>query len=512
MTPPPVFPSASDLIAWWARVAPERVAIVDRTRGGRHTYADLNASAERWARVLLSLGVRRGDRVATLTGNRVEIVGLFFGATRIGAVLVPLNWRLSVAELARVIDDAAPALIVGEDRHRSLGEAATKAAESAVQWLELDREAAPLLAASDAVGGVAWVSSEPEAPAMLLYTSGSTGKPKGAILPHRQIYYNAVATTVGWQIGSNDVAIVANPLFHTGGWHVFSTPLWHRGGTIVLFDQFDATAFLDAIAEEQVTLAFGVPTQIVMMTQTASWGRELPSLRFLISGGAPCPEALGERVRAAGLRFRQGYGLTECGPNCFAITDEEAVRRPGAVGWASPFLEMRLVTEGAGNGEQGTETANPGELLLRGPQMFGGYYNDPGRTAEAIDADGWLHTGDLATRDADGAYRICGRKKDMFISGGENVFPGEVEAALSECPGIGEAVVVGVPDDKWGEVGRAFVLRRSGEELTAEQVIAHARQRLAAYKVPKSVVVLDELPRLGSGKADRAALKIFTSS
>ncbi len=512
MTPPPVFPSTSDLIAWWARVAPERVAIVDRTRGGRHTYADLNASAERWARVLLSLGVRRGDRVATLTGNRVEIVGLFFGATRIGAVLVPLNWRLSVAELARVIDDAAPALIVGEDRHRSLGEAATKAAESAVQWLELDREAAPLLAASDAVGGVAWVSSEPEAPAMLLYTSGSTGKPKGAILPHRQIYYNAVATTVGWQIGSNDVAIVANPLFHTGGWHVFSTPLWHRGGTIVLFDQFDATAFLDAIAEERVTLAFGVPTQIVMMTQSASWGRELPSLRFLISGGAPCPEALGERVRAAGLRFRQGYGLTECGPNCFAITDEEAVRRPGAVGWPSPFLEMRLVTEGAGNGEQGTETANPGELLLRGPQMFGGYFNDPIRTAEAIDADGWLHTGDLATRDADGAYRICGRKKDMFISGGENVFPGEVEAALSECPGIGEAVVVGVPDEKWGEVGRAFVLRRSGEELTAEQVIAHARQRLAAYKVPKSVVVLDELPRLGSGKADRAALKIFTSS
>jgi len=417
-----------------------------------------------------------------------------------------------VAELARVIDDAAPALIVGEDRHRSLGEAATKAAESAVQWLELDREAAPLLAASDAVGGVAWVSSEPEAPAMLLYTSGSTGKPKGAILPHRQIYYNAVATTVGWQIGSNDVAIVANPLFHTGGWHVFSTPLWHRGGTIVLFDQFDATAFLDAIAEEQVTLAFGVPTQIVMMTQTASWGRELPSLRFLISGGAPCPEALGERVRAAGLRFRQGYGLTECGPNCFAITDEEAVRRPGAVGWASPFLEMRLVTEGAGNGEQGTEIANPGELLLRGPQMFGGYFNDPIRTAEVIDADGWLHTGDLATRDADGAYRICGRKKDMFISGGENVFPGEVEAALSECPGIGEAVVVGVPDEKWGEVGRAFVLRRSGEDLTAEQVIAHARQRLAAYKVPKSVVVLDELPRLGSGKADRAALKIFTIS
>jgi len=402
-----------------------------------------------------------------------------------------------------VIDDATPVLVVGEDRFRSLGEAAVRAAEQSVRWLELDREAASLMMASEAYGGFDRVAAEADAPAMLLYTSGSTGKPKGAILPHRQIHYNAVATTVGWQIGSNDIAVVANPLFHTGGWHVFSTPLWHRGGTVVLFDQFDATSFLDAIAEERVTLAFGVPTQIAMMTQSASWGRELPSLRFLISGGAPCPESLGSRVREAGIPFRQGYGLTECGPNCFAITDDEALRRPGAVGWPSPFLEMRL-SSGIGRRESGF--GEPGELLLRGPQMFGGYFNDPVRTAEAVDSDGWLHTGDLAIRDADGAYRICGRKKDMFISGGENVFPGEVEAALSECPGVGEAVVVGVPDEKWGEVGRAFVVCRSEAPVTAEQIIADVRRRLAGYKVPKSVVVVDELPRLGSGKVDRAAL------
>jgi fatty-acyl-CoA synthase len=494
----PVFPSTSDLIAWWARVAPARVAIVDRTRGGRHTYADVNSCAERWVRALASLGVKRGDRIATLTGNRAEAIALFFGAMRVGAVLVPLNWRLSVAELARVIGDAAPVMIVGEDRFRSLGEAAVAASEVSVRWLELDREAASLLAATDTYGGVAHVEAEADAAAMLLYTSGSTGKPKGAILPHRQIYYNAVATTVGWQLGSNDIAVVANPLFHTGGWHVFSTPLWHRGGTVVLFDQFDAASFLDAIAEERVTVAFGVPTQIAMMTQSASWGREMPSLRFLISGGAPCAETLGSRVREAGIRFRQGYGLTECGPNCFAITDDEALRRPGAVGWPSPFLQMKLDSTGTGE---------PGELLLRGPQMFGGYFNDPVRTAEAVDSEGWLHTGDLAIRDADGAYRICGRKKDMFISGGENVFPGEVEAALSECPGVGEVVVVGVPDEKWGEVGRAFVVCRSDVPVTAEQIIADVRRRLAGYKVPKSVVVVDELPRLGSGKVDRAALE-----
>jgi fatty-acyl-CoA synthase len=500
---PPGFPVSSDLIAWWARVTPGKLAIIDRTRDARHTYAELDAGADRWARTLTALGVQPGDRVATLTGNRVETIELFFGALRVGAVLVPFNWRLAAPELAPVLADAAPVLVVAEGRFRALGEAAVALTSARTRWIDLDTDV-PALMRSAMSGGRPRHTVSPDDPAMLLYTSGSTGKPKGAILPHRQIFYNAVATTVGWGIGPADVAIVANPFFHTGGWHVFSTPLWHRGGTVVLFDQFVATPFLDAIVEEGITLAFSVPTQIAMLTQSPAWGRHLPSLRFLISGGAPCPQSLGDRVRAAGIRFREGYGLTECGPNCFAITDEEALRRPGAVGWPAPFLEMRVV-EGGGQRDAGDGEA--GELLLRGPQMFAGYFNDPVRTAEAVDADGWLHTGDLASRDADGAYRICGRKKDMFISGGENVFPGEVEAALSECPGVAEAVVVGVPDEKWGEVGRAFVVPRDGEALAVEHVVAFARRRLAGYKVPKSVVVVAELPRLGSGKADRATLK-----
>lgn len=510
--PFPTFPASSDLIGWWARLSPERVAVVDRSRGGRHTFAELDAAAERWARTLAMLGVRAGDRVATLSGNRVDVIALYFGSARLGAMLVPLNWRLAAVELARVIADAAPRVLVGEGRHRALGEAAVARAAgqradtrddvtpNEPRWVDVDADADALHAKSASLHAPR-ARCDANTPAMLLYTSGSTGKPKGAILPHRQIYYNAVATTVGWQIGSTDVAIVANPFFHTGGWHVFSTPLWHRGGTIVLFDQFEPTAFLDAIAEERVTLAFSVPTQIGMLTESPSWGRPVPSLRFLISGGAPCPAALGERVRAAGVRFREGYGLTECGPNCFAMTDEEALRRPGSVGWPSPFLEMRLDASGAE-----PQSGEPGELLLRGPQMFGGYFNDPARTAEAVDSDGWLHTGDLAIRDADGAYRICGRKKDMFISGGENVYPGEVEAALTECPGVGEAVVVGVPDARWGEVGRAFVVRRAGSDVSVDAIVMHVRRRLAGYKVPKSVVLVDELPRLGSGKPDRRAL------
>ncbi|MDQ3242186.1 MAG: AMP-binding protein, partial [Gemmatimonadota bacterium] len=342
-------------------------------------------------------------------------------------------------------------------------------------------------------------------PALILYTSGSTGAPKGVIIPHRQILFNAMATAAAWGLGPSDIAPVATPFFHTGGFNVFATPLWHRGGTVVLIDQFDPAAFMEALAEERCTVALTVPTQLVMMRGSARWGMELPELRYFISGGAPCSPSLSAEVRAAGYTLREGYGLTECGPNCFAISDEEAIANSGSVGRPVPFLEMRLV------GEDGRDVAagDPGELLLRGPQMFGGYLHDAERTDEAIADGGWLRTGDLAIRDAAGLYSICGRRKEMYISGGENVFPAEVESVLTAHPCVGEAVVVGVPDPLWGEVGRAYVMLRaapgiappSGEELTG-----FTRQRLAGYKVPKSMVFVGELPRLGSGKPDRRAL------
>ena len=339
-------------------------------------------------------------------------------------------------------------------------------------------------------------------PLLILYTSGSTGKPKGAVLPHRQIHWNAVATTTAWELTAEDVAPVSTPLFHTGGWNVFATPLWLRGGTVVLMDAFEADGFLAAMEEEGCTIALTVPTQLLMLAESPRWGRPLPRLRRFVSGGAPCPASLAARVRAAGYTFREGYGLTECGPNCFAISDDDAAQRPGCVGWPVPFLEMRLRAEDGGEAAAG----QPGELLLRGPQVFTGYLRNPEQTAATFTDDGWLRTGDLAMRDEDGAYRICGRRKEMYISGGENVFPAEVEAALSDCPGVAEAIVVGVPDEKWGEVGRAFVVVRPDALLTEAEVAAHARARLAGYKVPKSVVILPEIPRLGSGKPDRRAL------
>jgi fatty-acyl-CoA synthase len=245
-----------------------------------------------------------------------------------------------------------------------------------------------------------------------------------------------------------------------------------------------------------------VPTQLMMLRESARWGEPLPALRFLISGGAPCPPSLFEATQQAGYPMREGYGLTECGPNCFAISQVAADAAPGRVGWPSPFLETRLIGADGANAPAG-ET---GELWLRGPQMFGGYLDAPEKTAEVVTADGWLRTGDLGQRAEDGAMRICGRLKEMYISGGENVFPAEVESALSELPGVQECVVVGVPDERWGEVGHAFVVSKNGTPLDERALRSAARKRLAGYKVPKRVTVVRELPRLGSGKPDRIAL------
>ena len=490
------FPAVADPLRHWRHLAPARIALVDRRAGTRLTYAELDARAARWSAVLARHGVGRGDRVGLMSGNRHDAIALFYACGRLGAALVPWNWRLAPAELAPIVADAAVRLAVGEGKYR----AAIEQADPALRWLDLDAEVPTLLARTGDAPEPARVDAED--PWLVLYTSGSTGRPKGAVLPHRQILWNAVATTTGWELSHRDVFPVSTPLFHTGGWNVFATPGLHVGGTVVMFDRFEPAEFLAGMAEEGCTVALTVPTQLIMLLESPSWGRPLPALRSFFSGGAACPPSVLARVRDAGYPLREGYGLTECGPNCFAISAEESVAHPGRVGRPIPFLEMRLVTD------DGHEAAvdEPGELWLRGPQLFAGYLHAPERTAEVMTPDGWLRTGDLATRDARGLYGLCGRRKEMFISGGENVFPVEVEAAIADCPGVAEVVVVGVPDERWGEVGRAFVVCRTGERVTEEAVLRHARGRLAGYKVPRSVAILPELPRLGSGKADRRAL------
>jgi fatty-acyl-CoA synthase len=494
----PRCPPRFDPLSVWRRLAPERIALVDRTRDARLSYAELEGMTRRWLIALRAMGVRSGDRVAVLAGTRAELFALLFACSRSGSVLVPLNWRLTPVELAPMLENARPAAMLTDGTHRGAAEAACALAGVRPAWGDLD---APGSASSSDCAD-ADAPGTPDDALLVLYTSGSTGTPKGAMLPHRQLFFNAIATTTGWQLGPSDVAPVATPCFHTGGWNVFATPLLERGGTVVLFDRFAPDEFLVGLAEERCTAAMVVPTQLTMLRESAHWGEPLPALRFLISGGAPLPRVLAEAASAAGYAIREGYGLTECGPNCFSISQRAASAKPGRVGWPSPYLEARLTR--ANGSETGID--EPGELWLRGPQMFAGYFADPERTAEVVTAEGWLRTGDLAERDADGAVRICGRLKEMYISGGENVFPAEVEAALSGLPEVLECVVVGVPDERWGEVGHAFVVPRNGVPLDERAVVRAARERLAGYKIPKRVSVLAELPRLGSGKPDRRAL------
>jgi len=488
-------------------IRPAHPALVEFATGRRWTYAEMADLADRVACMLEARGVGRGDRVATLLPNRAEHVVLLFACGRLGAALVPFNWRLTPAELGPIITDAAPALIVVGAAHREALASTLEPDGQGIEVLDLD---AP---ESGAEPGAVFDAlpeppddfdpppPDPESTALVLYTSGSTGRPKGAAISHRQLRANAVSTCTGWGLGPDDVLPITTPLFHTVGWNVFATPTWPIGATIVLLRGFDPDECLRMLREERCTMAFAVPTQLHLLTGSDTWQDGLPHLRRFISGGAPCPPALATAVREAGYPLQEAYGLTECGPNCFMQTPEESEAEPGWVGQPLPTLDVRLVTaEG-----RVVEGAGVGELQLRGPQLFNGYIGDPERTAEAFDG-GWLRTGDVAERSAAGRYRICGRIREMFISGGENVYPAEVESVLLDHPDVAEVAVVAVPDEKWGEVGRAWVVRTSGASADAEDIRMFARSRLAGYKVPRSVRWLPELPLLGSGKIDRSAL------
>ena len=511
-----------DPVAFWATTAGDRVAIVvdDAERSYSITYAELDAETARWERLLAQRDIGAQDRVAVLARNRAETVAVFFACLRRQATLVPLDWRLTERELAKVLAHAEPALVIGEHEFASLADAAWRGRGGAPERLGTGprpkagarsvaaARALPWLALHSATANVGSAParsadpSSPEAIVMLLYTSGSSGEPKAVCIPQRQLYWNAVATVEGWALDANDVGLVMTPLFHTAGWHVFLTPLLWCGGRTVLLTAFAVDRCLAALARHDVTMAFAVPTQLDMLQHGDAWGQALPRLRTIISGGAPCPPSTLAAVRAAGYRVRDAYGLTECGPNCFVATDEQVRSRPGYVGWPMPMLRSRVV-DASGHP---VPAGMPGELQLRGPQVCAGYFRDAGLTAALFTPDGWLRTGDLAIIETDGAHAIRGRLSEVYISGGENIMPAEVEAALRTCTGVRDAGVVGVPDPHWGETGFA-VVEAIGSAPDAATLRSELRQRLAGYKMPRHLHVVPALPRLANGKVDRRALR-----
>jgi fatty-acyl-CoA synthase len=459
------------------------------------------------------LGLEPDDRVAVLTDNRVEFLDVFFAAPKAGVIAVPLGTRLTPREIAGILADAAPRALVYGGEHaetvRSL-----RSLASLDWWIALDAGAKadpadPVLAElAEQIPEEDWTPARrgPEDLHCLLYTSGTTGKPKGVMIPHRQVVWNGYNTVIGWQLRDDDVSPVFTPLYHAGGVFAFLVPIFTIGGTIVLHRGFDAAEVWRTIEAERCTVVLGVPTIYKMLLEAPEFAAaDLSRVRWLISGGAPLPLYLIEAYQQRGLTFKQGYGLTEVGVNCFAMTVEESVAHAGSIGKPLPYTETRLIDD------EGREVApgEVGELLLRGPHVSRGYWNNPEATSAALDAEGWFHTGDLARRDAEGFHAIAGRKKDMIISGGVNVYPAEIEGELLLHPGVRDAAVVGVPHPTWGEAGVAFIVAQvdPADPVTVGELTDFLAGRLAKYKIPREIVFVDALPRTAYGKVVKGELR-----
>ncbi len=500
-----------DWLAQRARLSPDRVALIDTLNGDRPiTYREWNAQANRTAHFLQhALGVRKGDRVAVLAKNSVAYLDIWFALAKIGGVLQNLNWRLTPHELRQLVAEGEPIALVYDPEFADKAMAVAQSLEDRVPRLVSMAEPA-------AEGHLSLVQREaypdtppsrphltPEDPWVICYTGGTTGLPKGAVLSYRAIMANAVNTVISWGLSREDATILNAPLFHTGGLNVFTAPLVYIGGTSVVCREFDVEQTFDWLESGRVTVYFGVPTMFIMMQNHPRWEKaDFRHLRFIISGGAPCPLPVFERFWAKGVDFKTGYGLTEAGPNTFWLPAEQVRDKPGAVGYPLFHVEVRVVDEH----DRDLPPGEVGELLIRGPHLFSGYWRRPEATAQAM-RGGWLHTGDLASYDEDGCFTIKGRRKDMFISGGENVYPAEIESVLHGHPAVAEAAVVGVPHPKWGEVGWAAVVVRPGARLSVQELEAYCRERLAGYKIPKRFFFVDHLPKTGANKVDKRALR-----
>jgi len=496
---------------WLARremLSPDKVALVNAQRGYHSiTYREWNRAANRTANWLRSLGVQQGDLVAVLAMNCTEYLDIWFACGKLGAIMQTLNWRLTAHELVALLADATPQVLIYGPDFAEQARAISREVAGIQHYAGLEAGTEPehrTLAERDACPDsppppveLTWDSAW-----ALCYTGGTTGLPKGAILTHGNVTWNSINSVMSWGLTPQDVTMLNMPLFHTGGLNVLTAPLVHIGGTSIVCRGFDAGQVFDLIEQRGVTIYFGVPTMFVAQQAHPRWHEaDFSRLRWVISGGAPCPPPVFDRFWERGVDFKMGYGLTESGPNTFWMTSEAAKRKPGSVGVPLFHVDVKVV------GPDGRECApdEVGELLIRGPQVVPGYWNRPEETARTI-VEGWLHTGDLARRDSEGFYYIVGRLKDMIISGGENIYPAEVEAVIAGHPVVAAVAVIGVPDDHWGEVGRAIVVLCPGEQQDAEGITAFCRERLAKYKVPKSVVFVDALPMTGAGKIDKRLL------
>jgi fatty-acyl-CoA synthase len=499
-----------DILGERARLSPDAVALIHVPTRRQFTYAELNRRALRCARVWTDLcSLAPSDRVCILSENRVEYVDAFWAAGKSGIILVPLGTRSTAHELQQILVDCGPRCLMYSARYEKLAHELRQLVpfEYSIS-LDAREDYAKTLSYAGCTEKVRptpfSATPRPEDIFCLLYTSGTTGRPKGVMIPHRQIVWNAYNTVISWQLRQSDRVQVYTPMYHAGGLTVFMTPLFAIGGSIVVHDGFDVAEILRAFVDYECTIFFGVPTIFKMLLESPDFDSvDFRHLRWCASGGAPLPLQLLHAYQQRGVIFRQGYGLTEVGVNCFAMSDEDSLRKAGSVGKPMMFTEAKLVDPA---GDQ-VATNEVGELCLRGPHVCSGYWNNPAATAQVLDADGWFHTGDLARSDEDGFFYIAGRSKDMIISGGVNIYPAEIEKELLDHLAIAEVAVIGTADEKWGEVPVAVAVLKSGASVSEVELIDFLRPKINKIKLPRQVVFVETLPRNAYGKVLKLELQ-----
>jgi fatty-acyl-CoA synthase len=496
--------------AWTTRraaIAGDRVALVDAERS--LDYAAFHARTTRCVAVLARAGIGPGERVALLLGNRSAYLEIVMAAARLGAIAVPINARFTAPEVRHILEDCSPRMLVHDDPRAEVACEACQSTTCPPETLlrcpdDYERD----LAAAQPDERIAAVA--PDHPMILMYTSGTTGVPKGALLPHRKTLYNSLNAQLFFDLTHRDRVLVALPLFHSFGLSILSLPALYAGASVHLEPGFDAEGVWATIAERRITYLGAVPTQLAALLAALEGAHEpwdTRSLRFLFGAGAAVPV---EQIRAFerhGLVLKQGFGQTETSILC-CLDARDAIRKAGSVGRPVFHAEVRVVAtedlEGPPESWRDVAPGEAGEIVVRGPITMLGYWERPEASAQTLRGE-WLRTGDLASVDDEGFLTLSGRARDLYISGGENVYPAEVEAALDAHPDVGEIAVVGVPDDRWGEAGRAYVVP-AGTNRDAEALLAWAARRLARFKLPREIVFVEFLPRTETGKVQKHRL------
>lgn len=498
--------SAPDWIAHHAATSPHRHAMTDVYSGRSYTYAQMNDRCSRLAAYLRRAGVQRGDRVVVLCHNSTDIFEIQFACCKLGAAFTPLNWRLAAAEIASIIQNAAPAVVIYGSEFADIARALKT--DGLVNRIVQTNDGKPseyeeAIRTSDLLDTPATIMHDDLL--AIMYTSGTTGLPKGVLITQRMAIFSAVNGMMKTGVTGSSVGLTFLPLFHVGGLFLMANFIFHGGGHNVVMRSFDAAQCLDVLADRklQITHAFGVPTNFAMIAELPGFATcNLDHVHCLIVGGAPSPMGLLNAYASKNIRLQQGWGMTETATIGTVLSADDAFDKIGSAGRAVMHAELAILDEDY----RPVPTGGVGQLAIRGPTVTPGYWRQPDATHAAFH-DGWFLTGDAARVDQDGFYYIVDRWKDMYISGGENVYPAEVESVLSRLNGVVEAAVIGMPDEKWGEVGCAFIVQRDGAGLTTDNIVAYCANHLARFKLPKQIIFVDEIPHTAAGKIAKPLLR-----